>query len=158
MQHMNKVACAAIQQHYARTTPLLLSAVMHCPCLQRQKSQAAMQRRPYLHGAVVGSCDTSRTAFKHNTLVGRSAQLDGGRQEPLADGVHAVLCCDVCLKELTQTQSFQQAVHCLPAIQTCCDLHADRCPEYCMLRCVCMHKHCWKSFAHNSKECMLQLA
>lgn len=54
----------------------------------------------HLHGTIVSSCDACRAALEDNTLIRRAAQLDGCRQETLADGVHAVLCCHKCLKEM----------------------------------------------------------
>ncbi len=58
-----------------------------------------------LHGTIVGGSDTSRAAIKDHTLVGWAPQLDGSRQEPLADGVHAIFSCHKGLEKVTQLQT-----------------------------------------------------
>ncbi len=58
-----------------------------------------------LHGTIVGSSDASRAAIKDHTLIWWASQLDGSRQEPLADGVHAILSRHKGLEKVTQLQT-----------------------------------------------------
>lgn len=55
-----------------------------------------------LHGTIVCGSDASRAAVKDHTLVG---WVDGSRQEPLADGVHAILSRHKGLEKVTQLQT-----------------------------------------------------
>ncbi len=80
--------------------------------------QVASNAGADLHSAVVCSSDARRAAIKDNTLVWWTPQLDGGRQEPLADGVHAILGRHKGLEELAQLQPIKNLIDCQPAPPT----------------------------------------